>query len=115
VHETAGSIGGGARTRVGLIDLARQSRIDRHVAVGSERDKALCEIDVASGKGGIDFVLRDAAIEGLSQCVVGDGDRIVRYRDPLMRRDAAANKKAGGNCKQGPGQHYAYGMARDTD
>jgi hypothetical protein len=32
-----------------------------------------------------------------------------------MRRDAAANKKAGGNCKQGPGQHYAYGMARDTD
>jgi hypothetical protein len=51
----------------------------------------------------------------LSQCLVGDGDRIVRYHDPLMRRDATTDKKAGGNCKQCPGQHRACGMARDTD
>ena len=100
MHEAAGRVGKRMLIRIGFVHFARKRRIDRHVALGREIDKALCQIDVAGGKRIADLTLGDITVKACGKRLVGDGHWIVVCRHALVRGNAAAQEKGRGNRKQ---------------
>ena len=74
-----------------------QRRIDRHVAVARQIEKALGEIDVVGGERGLDLARRNGGIERALELVVGEQRRIVLGIEQRFRLDPARHDRKGGD------------------
>ena len=89
MREAAGGALGGGGGRIGVLDPRHQRRIDRHVAVAREVEKALGEVGVVGLERGLDLAAGDAALNERSSAWSARRSGIVLRREQRFGLDAA--------------------------